>query len=115
MKKDRFLWSAHRITERQKAGKARSIKGKQLKNSRSQVSKPQDVLHSSQRDNQIPQNLRIYALCEWSKTLWSTFGQFKTSLFAQGGFLFALMQGTARSVRQFGLLFYAKHQRKSLR
>jgi len=40
MKKDRFLWSAHRITERQKAGKARSIKGKQLKNSRNQVSKP---------------------------------------------------------------------------
>ena len=34
MKKGRFLWSAHRITERQKAGKARSIKGKQLKNSR---------------------------------------------------------------------------------
>lgn len=31
MKKGRFLWSAHRITERQKAGKARSIKGKQLK------------------------------------------------------------------------------------
>ena len=37
MKKCRFLWSAHRITERQKAGKARSIKGKQLKNSRSTV------------------------------------------------------------------------------
>lgn len=54
MKKGRFLWSAHRITERQKAGKARSIKGKQLKNSRSTVSKPQDVLHSSQRDNNIP-------------------------------------------------------------
>ena len=35
MKKGRFLWSAHRITEGQKAGKARSIKGKQLKNSRS--------------------------------------------------------------------------------
>ena len=35
MKKGRFLWSAHRITERQKDGKARSIKGKQLKNSRS--------------------------------------------------------------------------------
>lgn len=33
----RFLWSAHRITERQKAGKARNIKGKQLKNSRSTV------------------------------------------------------------------------------
>ena len=39
MKEDRFLWSAHRITERQKAGKARSIKGKQLKNSRNTVSK----------------------------------------------------------------------------
>ena len=51
MKKDRFLWSAHRITERQKAGKARSIKGKQLKNSRNTVSK-QLVAHlSSQRDN----------------------------------------------------------------
>ena len=51
MKKGRFLWSAHRITERQKDGKARSIKGKQLKNSRSTVSKQRDVLHSSQRDN----------------------------------------------------------------
>ena len=40
MKKGRFLWSAHRITERQKAGKSRSIKEKQLKNSRSTVSKP---------------------------------------------------------------------------
>ena len=38
MKKGRFLWSAHRITERQKAGKARNIKGKQLKNSRNTVS-----------------------------------------------------------------------------
>lgn len=37
MKKGRFLWSAHRITEKQKAGKARNIKGKQLKNSRSTV------------------------------------------------------------------------------
>ena len=51
MKKGRFLWSAHRITERQKDGKARSIKGKQLKNSRSTVSKQLVVLHSSQRDN----------------------------------------------------------------
>ena len=51
MKKDRFLWSAHRITERQKDGKARSIKGKQLKNSRSTVSKQLVALHSSQRDN----------------------------------------------------------------
>lgn len=39
MKKGRFLWSAHRITERQKAGKARSIKEKQLKNSRSTASR----------------------------------------------------------------------------
>lgn len=47
MKKGRFLWSAHRITEMQKAGKARNIKGKQLKNSRSTVSKQLVVLHSS--------------------------------------------------------------------
>ena len=51
MKKDRFLWSAHRITERQKAGKARSIKEKQLKNSRNTVSKQLVALRSSQRDN----------------------------------------------------------------
>ena len=51
MKKGRFLWSAHRITERQKAGKARSIKGKQLKNSRNTASKPLVALHSSPRDN----------------------------------------------------------------
>ena len=57
MKKGRFLWSAHRITERQKAGKARSIKGKQLKNSRNTVSK-QLVAHlSSARDNRL---LRLY-------------------------------------------------------
>ena len=53
MKKGRFLWSAHRITEKQKAGKARNIKEKQLKNSRSTVSSPHVVLHSSQRDNYI--------------------------------------------------------------
>ena len=51
MKKGRFLWSAHRITERQKAGKARNIKGKQLKNSRNTDSKQPAVHHSSQRDN----------------------------------------------------------------
>ncbi|MFR2018544.1 MAG: hypothetical protein ACLS27_07970, partial [Eubacterium sp.] len=39
--------------ERQKAGKARSIKGKQLKNSCNTVSKPLVVLHSSARDNYI--------------------------------------------------------------
>ena len=47
MKKGRFLWSAHRITERQKDGKARSIKGKQLKNSRNTVSKQLVELRSS--------------------------------------------------------------------
>ena len=58
MKKGRFLWSAHRITERQKAGKARSIKGKQLKNSRSTVSKQLVALRSSARDNLQNSNLR---------------------------------------------------------
>ena len=51
MKKGRFLWSAHRITERRKAGKARSIKEKQLKNSRNTVSKQLVALRSSARDN----------------------------------------------------------------
>jgi len=46
MKKGRFLWSAHRITKKQKAGKARNIKEKQLKNSRNTVSK-QLVEHQS--------------------------------------------------------------------
>ena len=40
MKKGRFLWSAYRITEKQKAGKAQNIKEKQLQNSRNTVSKP---------------------------------------------------------------------------
>ncbi len=51
MKKGRFLWSAHRIAEKQKVRKARNIKGKQLKNSRNTVSK-QLVEHlSSLNDN----------------------------------------------------------------
>ena len=53
MKKGRFLWSAHRITEKQKAGKARNIKEKQLKNSRNTALKQLVELLSSQRDNQI--------------------------------------------------------------
>ena len=57
MKKGRFLWSAHRITERQKAGKAWSIKGKQLKNSRNTVSKQLVELRSSASDNRL---LRLY-------------------------------------------------------
>ena len=59
MKKGRFLWSAHRITERQKAGKARSIKGKQLKNSRNQVSKQLVALRSSQNDNYLARELQF--------------------------------------------------------
>ncbi len=51
MKKGRFLWSAHRITEKQKAGKARNIKEKQLKNSRNTVSKQLVELLSSASDN----------------------------------------------------------------
>ena len=51
MKKGRFLWSAHRITKKQKAGKARNIKEKQLKNSRNTASKPLVALRSSASDN----------------------------------------------------------------
>ena len=58
MKKGRFLWSAHRITERQKAGKARSIKGKQLKNSRNTVSKQLVALLSSASDNLQLKNVK---------------------------------------------------------
>ena len=65
MKKGRFLWSAHRITERQKAGKARSIKGKQLKNSRSTVSKPL-VEHLSSLNDNLSFNIVLFipgAIC----------------------------------------------------
>ena len=51
MKKGRFLWSAHRITKKQKAGKARNIKEKQLKNSRNTVSKQLVEHHSSANVN----------------------------------------------------------------
>ena len=57
MKKGRFLWSAHRITEKQKAGKARNIKENQLKNSRNTVSKQLVALRSSASDNRL---LRLY-------------------------------------------------------
>jgi hypothetical protein len=60
--KGRFLWSAHRITERQKAGKARSIKEKQLKNSRNTVSKQLVELLSSQRDNSTEYQKNIKTL-----------------------------------------------------
>ena len=58
MKKGRFLWSAHRITERQKDGKARSIKGKQLKNSRNTASKPPVAHLSSASDNRLLNNAK---------------------------------------------------------
>jgi len=65
MKKCRFLWSAHRITERQKAGKSRSIKGKQLKNSRNTVSKQLVELLSSQRDSLSEKRIsRVYYTSE---------------------------------------------------
>ena len=47
MKKGRFLWSAYRITEKQKAGKAQNIKEKQLQNSRSTASRQPVALRSS--------------------------------------------------------------------
>lgn len=62
MKKGRFLWSAHRITEKQKAGKARNIKEKQLKNSRNTASKPPVVRRSSASVKKVifyPEKLRF--------------------------------------------------------
>ena len=65
MKKGRFLWSAHRITEKQKAGKARNIKEKQLKNSRSPVSKQLVELLSSLSDNLSEKRIsRVYYTSE---------------------------------------------------
>ena len=59
MKKGRFLWSAHRITEKQKAGKARNIKGKRLKNSRNTVSKQLVEHHSSLNVNHTFWNVQF--------------------------------------------------------
>lgn len=65
MKKGRFLWSAHRITKKQKAGKARNIKEKQLKNSRSTASKQLVELLSSQNDNFSEKRIsRVYYTSE---------------------------------------------------
>ena len=65
MKKGDFLWSAYRITEKQKAGKARNIKEKQLKNSRSTVSKQLVALRSSQRDSLSEKRIsRVYYTSE---------------------------------------------------
>ena len=59
MKKGRFLWSAYRITEKQKAGKAQNIKGKQLQNSRNTVSRQLVVRFSSANDNHTFQNVQF--------------------------------------------------------
>ena len=58
MKKGRFLWSAHWITEKPKAGKARNIKEKQLKNSRSTASRLHVALRSSASDNRLLNNAK---------------------------------------------------------
>ena len=88
MKKGRFLWSAHRITEKQKAGKARNIKEKQLKNSRNTASRLH-VAHRSSASADYQYYLRTFqnasqlfctTVCgklesseavECSKSLWS--------------------------------------------
>ena len=81
MKKGRFLWSAHRITERQKAGKARNIKGKQLKNSRNTASKRLVAHLSSPRDN-FKTNKRFYETLEspvFSRVFFILFSGFSTA------------------------------------
>jgi len=80
MKKGRFLWSAHRITEKPKAGKARNIKEKQLKNSRNTASKPLVALRSSASVNQTSArdkfhrfSVRLRALFRWIyRIFWSS-------------------------------------------
>lgn len=74
MKKGRFLWSAHRITEKQKAGKARNIKGKQLKNSRNTVSKQLVEHHSSLNVNHTFQNIQFQKIFQLLRT--SVLGSF---------------------------------------
>jgi len=59
MKKGHFLWSAHRITEKQKAGKARNIKGKRQSKNFSTVSRQHVVRLSSARDNQLAGDIKM--------------------------------------------------------
>lgn len=107
MKKDRFLWSAHRITERQKAGKARSIKGKQLKNSRSTVSKPQDVLHSSPRDKETSIFYRYCVISFVSEVhldnFWTTKKYFKIALCFAERFFYVAVISVLYSVSFFSI------------
>ena len=66
MKEGRFLWSAHRITGKQKAGKARNIKEKQLKNSRSTASKPPVARRSSPSANFVIETPENFGFPEFS-------------------------------------------------
>ena len=76
MKKGRFLWSAYRITEKPKAGKARNIKEKQLKNSRSTAWRLLAVHLSSASDNLQLKNAKkarkydIFRAFSMSKITW---------------------------------------------
>lgn len=82
MKKGRFLWSAHRITEKQKAGKARNIKEKQLKNSRNTVLRLHVEHLSSQRDNFFHSSACIqFYLHKLEKKIKAFHGQFRERLF----------------------------------
>ena len=92
MKKGRFLWSAHRITEKQKAGKARNIKEKQLKNSRNTVLKQLVEHHSSQRDKETSIFYRYCVISFVSEVhldnFWTTKKYFKIALcFAERFFM----------------------------
>lgn len=74
MKKGRFLWSAYRITEKQKAGKAQNIKEKQLQNSRNTVSKLLVEHHSSLNVNHTFQNIQFQKIFRLLRT--SVLGSF---------------------------------------
>jgi hypothetical protein len=64
MKNHRFLWLRNRTTDNRKCEKARNIKEKRTIEMFSTVSKPQDVLHSSQRDNFILIYQTVSQKCE---------------------------------------------------
>ena len=78
MKKGRFLWSAHRITERQKAGKARNIKEKRQSKNFSTVSRQHVVHLSSPRDNL---QVRMVCKCSLFGRLQAIFFIFSSKLF----------------------------------
>ena len=93
MKKGRFLWSAHRITERQKAGKARSIKGKQLKNSRNTDF---DAVHPvTELDQLLPEtDLLFMSLPSVSDTV-NILNAERMALLPKGAYVVNVGRGTA--------------------